>query len=1569
MLWLNRKKTFIVLVLVTLVISSLIIIKKQSNFSADQIVQQISENIPTYAHKIDTTASGDAITIEDWPSISSPGDPNLPVREISLIVPQNADLTNTSVSLIDSNTYEVPGNFNIAAAPPIVADINGQTIEDWGAGKKIDAGRNLNTYQKDALYPDKTIELKSIGSMREFRIAKVLFYPYQYNPVTKKLLRTEGGKAVLNLTSEATEVASISLNETNQAVQDDFTETAKEIVDNPESVDTLYTEKVSKGNSLAAKAANNSIGYMIVTTKAIASQSTKLQAFIQSKENLGYAVRTITEETWGGGTGDTAAENLRRYLKANYAGIKYLLLIGNPHPQTGDVPMKMTWPRNNAKDARQYIDAPTDSYYADLTGNWDLDGDGFYGESPEDYKTGGVDFIPEIYVGRIPYYGSITELDSILAKSTKYENGGYGTDWVKKALVNMVPGDAQTLLWQLGEQITKDILIPSNYQYVRIYNDVYGINPPPDYTPNSIDNTILAWNKSTPGFHFWATHGSELSAKNVLSVYNKASLPTDKPAFVYQSSCLNGHPETTNNLGYTLLTTAAINTVSASRVGWYLRGETEFSNSDTVFGIEYQYAKNMVSKQLSAGEALYKALSSTKFLLEMNHFTNNLYGDPSLATIATPVIEHTPLPNTDITNQPYSVKVKIPSTNDVTAGYPKLFWKTSNQSNYTTVSMTKLSSDEYEGKIPAQTMGSQVNYYIEAKNSSGSTFTPPFAPTKPNTFKIEPDTISPQINVTPIANIASRQVLVSAEAVDDKSIESVKFYYSINNGSQQVATLEKKYGNRYELLLNLNAQQGDKIKYHIVATDASKNQNQARYPSVGEAEFSIIFQKTVAIYQGTQNISTWSAGNFSNQHKQLEEILKADPKARFSTNIITSLTPANLANAQILFFPDAVPSGFPSANDFLAIDNWFTPGKTLIFSDSATSLAYATGYLWGNTKKESGEYQGWSTTGSLSNDQQINNIDGITTNYKKGDLISSTNLRAQIFTSTLPKDVKILTVSKTDPANAYAVYRDVANRGRVAVLGPYNFENMIVLRDSSIPLIQDLTYSSNLDLPTPPPNPDTTPPTAPTNLVLTGKGANEISFSWTASTDNVAVAGYKIYRNGVKIGDVSVTNFTDKNLTPETPYTYQIAAYDTSNNPSANSTALTVTTDKDPTDKTPPTVPQNLKSTNVTTNSISITWDRSTDINGVTGYTVFHDTKTNQANSTKVIDNQFTLSNLQPNTSYYFNVLASDAAGNPSAKSTQLKVTTLQEIKDTTPPSIPKNLKASNITNKSVQLSWDASTDNVAVSHYKIFRKGIQVATSNTTSYTDTGLAANTDYQYRVSAVDTSNNESVDKSTAINVKTLAAGDTKPPSTPINLHASSITSTSFTLTWSASTDNVKTTGYRIFNGNSQLGTSTTNLYKATGLTAGQDYLVSVEAFDAANNPSNKSIVLKVTTTSQTTPPDQPTNQLEISSYVVDSKTNKSVTTAKLELMQNGNLLQTAIYNKNTNLFVFPQKIAKDGKAYTLKASASGYTTQYKDMKANSFNYKDGVFYTKQYIQLKSSNAVANTWNNFVGWLNH
>ena len=183
---------------------------------------------------------------------------------------------------------------------------------------------------------------------------------------------------------------------------------------------------------------------------------------------------------------------------------------------------------------------------------------------------------------------------------------------------------------------------------------------------------------------------------------------------------------------------------------------------------------------------------------------------------------------------------------------------------------------------------------------------------------------------------------------------------------------------------------------------------------------------------------------------------------------------------------------------------------------------------------------------------------------------------------------------------------------------------------------------------------------------------------------------------------------------------------------------------------------------------------------------------------------------------------------------------------DNTAPTAPTNLAASGTTQTTTNLSWTASTDNVAVTGYDVYQGATVIGTTASTTYNVTGLTPSTAYTFSVRAKDAAGNISTASNT-VNVTTLAPiVDTTAPTAPTNLAASGTTSSSTNLSWTASTDNVGVTGYDVYQGATVIGTTAATTYNVTGLTASTAYTFSVRAKDAAGNISIASNTVNVTT---------------------------------------------------------------------------------------------------------------------------
>lgn len=280
---------------------------------------------------------------------------------------------------------------------------------------------------------------------------------------------------------------------------------------------------------------------------------------------------------------------------------------------------------------------------------------------------------------------------------------------------------------------------------------------------------------------------------------------------------------------------------------------------------------------------------------------------------------------------------------------------------------------------------------------------------------------------------------------------------------------------------------------------------------------------------------------------------------------------------------------------------------------------------------------------------------------------------------------------------------------------------------------------------------DTTSPTvvvtAPSNnSTVTGSSA---TLSANA-TDDVSVAGvqFKLDTNtNIGAEDTSSPYSVNWDSTGVADGTHTIIAVarDGSGN-YATSSVITVTVDN-----TAPVISAiSSGSPSVSTSTITWTTDENANSKVVYGPTTAYGSASSSASLGT--SHSIGLTGLTASTLYHYAIVSADSAGNTATSSDQTFTTAATP--DTTPPTAPTNLTAVAASLSELYLSWTASTDNVGVAGYKIFRAGSQVGTTTSgTIYADTGLTASTTYTYTVKAYDAAGNIS----TASNVGTSTTG--------------------------------------------------------------------------------------------------------------------------------------------------------------------------------------------------------------------
>ncbi|MFZ3091178.1 MAG: fibronectin type III domain-containing protein [Nitrospirota bacterium] len=284
--------------------------------------------------------------------------------------------------------------------------------------------------------------------------------------------------------------------------------------------------------------------------------------------------------------------------------------------------------------------------------------------------------------------------------------------------------------------------------------------------------------------------------------------------------------------------------------------------------------------------------------------------------------------------------------------------------------------------------------------------------------------------------------------------------------------------------------------------------------------------------------------------------------------------------------------------------------------------------------------------------------------------------------------------------------------------------------------------------------------------------AASVTLTWDAPTtnsDNTALtdlSGYRVYmsttsgqynsgnivKNNIpassSTGGVTETTTVD-NLTNGTYY-FIVTAYDIYGNESGNSNEIQKTTTGG--DTQAPTVPTGLSAQAISSSQINLSWTASTDNVGVTGYIIYRCLGSNCTPTTQIATsttNSYSNTGLSASTTYTYAVSAYDAAGNVSSPSNSTSATTSSGGGgDTQTPTVSTGLSAQAISSSQINLSWTASTDNVGVTGYSIYRDGALIDTSATNSYSNIGLSASTAYTYTVSAYDAAGNVSSQSASA-----------------------------------------------------------------------------------------------------------------------------------------------------------------------------------------------------------------------------
>jgi len=390
---------------------ALIILLIISGLPATSIANEIfTYNITTNLSEISVTETerGSKYYFETDDYLDIDGGPEIPFKIIRLALPPN-----TKISSVTSNGSQI----SIIAHDVDYAWYEGEMKTDIDASFNP-APKNEEIYNSSDIYPGTYVELLNHGVMGTQHLACFAVYPIQYRPIDGELIMVGEIDIEIHLDSDLLPQSGDSPEALYMVSQ---------MVNNPEGISNPTPSPNSGGGTIPGETLLG-IGaeYLIITSAELAPAFYPFAVWKNQKGVLTEIV--LIEDILARYSGEDDAARLREYLKeAHLTGARWVLLGGDEDI----IPIRYAYPGNVNTTPALKNQQISDLYFADLTGDWDVDGDGVYGEYVHDQP----DVYPEVYVGRIPA-ASPEEVEIWVGKALMYEqnpnNGDY--DYLTRGL-------------------------------------------------------------------------------------------------------------------------------------------------------------------------------------------------------------------------------------------------------------------------------------------------------------------------------------------------------------------------------------------------------------------------------------------------------------------------------------------------------------------------------------------------------------------------------------------------------------------------------------------------------------------------------------------------------------------------------------------------------------------------------------------------------------------------------------------------------------------------------------------------------------------------------------------------------------------------------------------------------------------------------------------------------------------------------------------------------------------------------------------------------------------------------
>ncbi len=612
---------------------------------------------------------GQLIEVDGFSLLMDPGKPLLPMKRLQILLPPGARAV--SVDVISSTASELPMYYDIQPFAGILPLLDSPYLEEELAGLDEERQNNYEAvYLSDNPYPCRIAWLSGAGTLRKYSYASVAFCPFTYHPVSGRLIYHDRVDVAVNYTLPA--VGSVEVEHIEQLLADCVAdERAQQLFLNYWELAGQYT------SSEIEVSLDDLYDYVIITTSDLVGSVTS-SAFPAWKAELGYSLKTvlITDPEIADQPGADLEEQIRNFLREYYGiwGIEYVLFVGD----YATVPMRICYPDSSfhvydpSNPGLFAPGTPTDHYYADLSysdsESWDLDGDGFLGEYNQDLP----DFMPEVYIGRIPV-NDTGRITYTLNKSVTFEQDA--GSWKKNVLhptsifffenqnhgggpfidgASVIDSIETGLMdgWSITHMSEQYGLVTSLFDWPAVSEAAFSghwrngqhavVNWSGHGWSHDVCRTVWEWDD---GDGVPESANGELC--NISLINLLTNLDDDHPSVVFAISCNVGYPEPNawGNLGIDLATEpgwgAAVGMVSASRPS-AISSDWK-NNPGGAEQICFDFNRYLISEGVHVGVAVYDGKYDATTVYGWEHvyeyanvYNINLYGDPSLEVAGYP---------------------------------------------------------------------------------------------------------------------------------------------------------------------------------------------------------------------------------------------------------------------------------------------------------------------------------------------------------------------------------------------------------------------------------------------------------------------------------------------------------------------------------------------------------------------------------------------------------------------------------------------------------------------------------------------------------------------------------------------------------------------------------------------------------------------------------------------------------------------------------------------------------------------------------------------------------------------